>query len=63
MYITADLKYHDFFLSEDKIILCDIGHYESEKWVKDILAQTLNDFFPNFATVISSVNTNPINYF
>lgn len=62
-YLTSDLKYHDFFGLENKMLLADIGHYESEKWVKEWLYAALIEKFPNFAFLISEVNTNPVHYF
>ncbi|MCX6305999.1 MAG: Nif3-like dinuclear metal center hexameric protein [Bacteroidetes bacterium] len=62
-YLTADLKYHDFFGMENNMLLADIGHYESEKWVKEWLHAVLIEKFPNFAFLISEVNTNPVHYF
>jgi len=60
--VTADLKYHDFLMAEGKILLCDIGHYESEHWAKELLKVILNEKFPNFAVFISEMNTNPVYY-
>lgn len=62
-YITSDLKYHDFYQAENSIILCDIGHYESEQYTKTLLYEFLSKKIPNFAIVLSSINTNPVNYF
>jgi dinuclear metal center YbgI/SA1388 family protein len=62
-FLTADLKYHDFFGMESRMLLADIGHYESEQWVKEWLFAALVEKFPNFAFLISEVNTNPVNYF
>lgn len=61
--VTADLKYHDFFTAENKILLCDIGHYESEQFNKFHISDYLSENFSNFAILTSKVNTNPINYF
>jgi len=61
-FITADLKYHDFFKADNKIILIDIGHYESEQFTKNIIVDYLTKKFLNFAVVLSKINTNPINY-
>jgi dinuclear metal center YbgI/SA1388 family protein len=63
IFITADLKYHEFFDAEDKIIIADIGHYESEKFTIDLLYDLISNKFPNFASRKSSVNTNPVKYF
>ena len=61
-YITADLKYHDFFAAENIILLADIGHYESEQFTKNILVAFLIKKMPNFAVVLSKTNTNPVKY-
>lgn len=62
-YITADFKYHEFFDAENKIVIADIGHYESEQFTKDLLFAFLNEKFPTFALHLSRINTNPVNYF
>jgi len=62
VYITADLKYHDFFSAENQIILADIGHYESEQFTKTYLADYLSKKITNFAVVLSTINTNPVKY-
>lgn len=61
-FITADLKYHQFFSAEDQILLLDVGHFESEQFTKNLLADYLKKKIPNFAISLSEVNTNPINY-
>jgi dinuclear metal center YbgI/SA1388 family protein len=61
-YVTADLKYHDFYQAEDHILLADIGHYESEQFTKELLHSYITKKFTNFATVLSKTNTNPIKY-
>jgi hypothetical protein len=62
IYITADLKYHDFYQAEGKLILADIGHYESEQFTKELLHSYLTKKIPNFAIVLSQKSTNPIQY-
>jgi len=62
-YLTADLKYHNFFEAENRLLLADIGHYESEQGVKDWLYDAFIEKFPTFAFLISEVNTNPVHYF
>ncbi|RIA08811.1 dinuclear metal center YbgI/SA1388 family protein [Flavobacteriaceae bacterium MAR_2010_72] len=62
VFITSDLKYHDFFSAEDQIILADIGHYESEQFTKNFLARYLSKKITNFAVVLSTTNTNPVKY-
>ncbi|MCH9660272.1 MAG: Nif3-like dinuclear metal center hexameric protein, partial [Bacteroidetes bacterium] len=62
-FITADLKYHDFFSGEGAILLTDVGHYESEQYTKELLVAHLSKKITNFAVVLSQVNTNPITYY
>ena len=63
VYITADVKYHEFFEAEGQILLADIGHYESEQFTTDLLFDILRNKFPNFAVRKTDVNTNPVSYF
>lgn len=63
VFVTADYKYHEFFDAEDKIMICDIGHYESEVFTKNLLHNYLSGKFSNFALCLSEVNTNPVRYF
>lgn len=62
LFITSDLKYHDFFKAENSIVLADIGHYESEQFTKNLIVDYLSKKFTNFATVLSLKSTNPIQY-
>lgn len=69
-FVTSDLKYHDFYKAEGKLLLADIGHYESEQFTKNLLVEYLNKKITNFAPalpagriILSKTNTNPINYF
>ncbi|NMH88567.1 Nif3-like dinuclear metal center hexameric protein [Flavivirga algicola] len=62
-FITADLKYHDFFTAENRILLADIGHYESEQFTKNLLVAYLTKKITNFAIILSKTNTNPVKYF
>jgi putative NIF3 family GTP cyclohydrolase 1 type 2 len=61
-FVTADLKYHEFFAPEGKMLLADIGHYESEVFTKEIFYDTIVKKFTNFAVLKSNVNTNPVRY-
>lgn len=63
IYITADLKYHQFGEAENKIIIADIGHYESEQFILEVFYEILLKNFSKFAVYFTKVNTNPINYF
>ena len=62
-FITADLKYHDFFTAENGILLADVGHYESEQFTKNFLVSYLSKKITNFAVVLSTTITNPVKYF
>jgi len=62
-FITADIKYHDFFDIENSMLLLDIGHYESEQYTKEIFYEILTKKFSNFAINLSEVDTNPIKYY
>ncbi len=62
VFISADFKYHDFYQAENKIIIADIGHYESEQFTKNILFEYLSKKITKFAVALSEFNTNPINY-
>lgn len=62
-YLTGDMKYHDFFQNEGKMMICDIGHFESEQFVTQQLVEILSEIFPKFAVSKSVEKTNPVNYF
>ena len=62
-FITSDVKYHDFFQSENKIIIIDIGHYESEQFTKELIFEYLNKKLINIAIHLSKMNSNPITYY
>ena len=70
VFVTSDLKYHDFFKAEGRILLADIGHYESEQFTKELIVNALTKKITNFApalprggVVLSEINTNPISYY
>lgn len=63
IYITSDIKYHEFFDADNKMVLADIGHYESEQFTIDLLYDILRGKYPNFAVLKTEVNSNPVNYF
>ena len=62
-YITGDVKYHEFFDADSKLVIADIGHFESEQYTIDLLFDILREKFPNFAVLKTGVKTNPVNYF
>ena len=61
-YITGDLKYHEFFDANSRILLADIGHYESEQFTINLLQEILEQKFPTFAVLKTAVKTNPVHY-
>ena len=62
IFISSDFKYHEFFNTENAIIIADIGHFESEQYTKELIFDLLREKFTKFAVQLSNVNTNPINY-
>jgi dinuclear metal center YbgI/SA1388 family protein len=63
VYLSGDFKYHQFFDSENRIVIADIGHYESEQFTKEVFYELLTKKFPKFAVHLTGCNTNPVNYF
>lgn len=62
-YLTADLKYHQFYEAENQLLLADIGHFESERYTKNYIVDFLKEKITNFAIILSEENTNPVKYF
>lgn len=62
VYVSADIKYHEFFDADGRMVIADIGHYESEQFTVDLLHGLLAEKFPTFAVLKTSVNTNPVQY-
>ena len=62
-FISADIKYHEFFNGEGKMVIADIGHFESEQFTVGLLHDVIHEKFPNFAVLKSGVVTNPVNYY
>jgi dinuclear metal center YbgI/SA1388 family protein len=62
VFVTSDYKYHQFFDADGKIIIADIGHYESEQFTKDLFYELITKKFNTFAVRLSEVHTNPVNY-
>ena len=62
IYITGDIKYHQFFDIGDRMIIVDIGHYESEQFTKELFYEIVTNKFSKFALRLSEVQTNPVNY-
>jgi putative NIF3 family GTP cyclohydrolase 1 type 2 len=62
-YLTADIKYHDFFVPEGNILLVDGGHFETEQFTKDLICELIRKKFPTFAAEIAETKTNSVHYF
>ena len=62
VFLTSDLKYHNFYEAENKIVIADIGHFESERYTKNYIVDYLKEKITNFAIVLSEENTNPVKY-
>ena len=63
IFITSDYKYHEFFDADGKIIIADIGHYESEQHTIELLHELITKKFSNFATHCTKISTNPVYYY
>jgi len=63
VFVTSDYKYHEFFDADGDIVICDIGHYESEQFTTQLLAELLTKKFPTFAVLCTELMTNPVRYF
>lgn len=62
-FVSADIKYHEFFDANNQLVVADIGHWESEQYTIDLLFSLITSKFPNFAVLKTSVQTNPVHYF
>jgi len=62
VFVTADFKYHEFFDAEGKVVVADIGHYESEQFTIELIRDLILEKFPTFAVRLTGVNTNPVGY-
>ncbi|MBR6929197.1 MAG: Nif3-like dinuclear metal center hexameric protein [Bacteroidales bacterium] len=62
-YLTADIKYHDFFVPEGRLLLVDGGHFETEQFTKELIYGLIRKKFPNFAAEIAETRTNAVCYF
>jgi putative NIF3 family GTP cyclohydrolase 1 type 2 len=61
-FVSADFKYHEFFDAEDKLIVADIGHFESEQYTIQLLSDIIREKYPTFALHLTEVRTNPVYY-
>lgn len=63
VFVTADYKYHEFFDAEGKIVIADVGHFESEQFTQQLLLEIIRKKFPTFAVRLTGMDTNPIKYY
>ena len=63
VFVTSDIKYHDFFDAEGQILLIDIGHFESERFTIQLICDLISENFPKFAPLTAETNTNPVTYY
>jgi hypothetical protein len=63
IFVTSDVKYHEFFDANNQLVVADIGHWESEQFTPELLIDILQSKFPTFAILKSVIKTNPVNYF
>jgi dinuclear metal center YbgI/SA1388 family protein len=63
VYVTSDVKYHEFFEADNKILIADINHHDAEYFTKELIFEYLSEKIANIAILLSKVNTNPISYF
>jgi dinuclear metal center YbgI/SA1388 family protein len=59
-FITADVKYHDFFIPDGQMIMVDVGHYESEQFTMRLIQRHLRTKLPTFAAHLTETVTNPV---
>ena len=62
VFITGEIKYHEFFDYDKGMLVAEIGHYESEQYTKELLANIISENFPSLEIEITKINTNPIKY-
>ena len=63
VFVTGDMKYHQFFEADGQIVVLDIGHFESEQFTRELFSDLLMKKFPKFAVRLSEIDTNPIKYY
>lgn len=62
VFVSGDFTYHKYFEADGRILIADLGHFETEIGIKDVFLDVLQKKFINFAVLKSVINTNPINY-
>ncbi len=61
-FVSADFKYHEFFDAEGRLVIADVGHFESEQFTVELLRDIVQEKFPTFALHLTEINTNPVLY-
>lgn len=62
VFVSADFKYHEFFDAEGRLVIADVGHFESEQFTIELLHGIVREKFPTFALHLTNLNTNPVFY-
>src|SRR5690606_24250297 len=62
VFITGEYKYHEFFDADGKIVIADVGHFESEQFTQELLLENMQVKFPELELYLTQQNTNPVNY-
>ena len=62
-FMTGEIGYHRFFGYDGVIKLIETGHFESEQFTVDLIADILNETFPGLKVIKTAIKTNPINYY
>ncbi|MEX0608807.1 MAG: Nif3-like dinuclear metal center hexameric protein [Balneolaceae bacterium] len=62
-FVTADIKYHDYFTEKENFLLVDVGHYESEFPVAEALKNELTEAFENLTVSVTRTVTNPMHVY
>jgi putative NIF3 family GTP cyclohydrolase 1 type 2 len=62
-FVTGDFKYHEFFGADGRLLIADVGHWESEQYTTDLIITQLRQKLPNFAAHPAKSRTNPVHYY
>jgi putative NIF3 family GTP cyclohydrolase 1 type 2 len=61
VFLSGDITYHSYFDADESFMIVDVGHFESEQYTSEGIMLYLKEKLPNFATLLTKVNTNPVN--
>ena len=62
VFLTGEVKYHDYFYYENQMLMAEIGHYESERYTQEIFYSIIREMCPELDVQLTRVTTNPIKY-